>query len=94
MAIPKTDEQAHLIQYQTVTSHVHETVSDKANPTDVAHSAGVAILTPLNWNVNKTSTKEGRVHVPIHNPSSIATSWVLDALDVNFASEEGASVER
>lgn len=92
--IEDTDVQAYLIQYQTVTSHGHETVSDKAHPTDVAHSTGVAILTPHNWNTNKDSTKEGRVHVPIHNPPGITTSWLLEALEVNFQSEEGAAVEK
>lgn len=54
----------------------------------------MAILTPHNWNVNKLHTKEGRVHVPIHNPPGITTSWLLEALEVKFQSEEGAAVEK
>lgn len=87
-------DQAYLIQNQTVTSHGHETVSDYANPTNVAHSPGVAILTPHNWDADKGSTNTGRVHVPIHNPPSITTSWVFDTVYIKFASEEGATVEK
>lgn len=94
LEISDTTEQAYLLEYQTVTSHGHETVSDNASETHVAHSPGVTILTPPAWNVNKDDTKEGRVHVPIHNPPGITTSWTLKALDVNFDSEESATVEK
>lgn len=94
LQIPNTQELAYLLEYQTVTSHGHEAVSDKAPEANIAYSPGVAIITPHNWNTNKPITREGRVHVPIHNPPGITTSWLLNALDVNFDSEDDGSVEK
>lgn len=94
LVVSNTQELAYLLEYQTVTSHGHEAVSDKAPEADIAHSPGVAIITPHNWNTNKPITREGRVHVPLHNPPGITTRWLLDALDVNFDSEHDGSVER
>lgn len=84
---------AYLIEYQTLTSHGHETVSDKAYPTDIARAPGVAILSPLKWDEDSDDTKKGLIHVPIHNPPGITTSWHLNSLYVKFVSEEGATVE-
>lgn len=86
---PKTTTQAYLIQYQTVTSHGHEAVSDGVIKTNVAHSPGVAILTPHNWD---PSSRKGRVHIPIHNPPGITKAWYLEDISVNFESVNDASV--
>ena len=89
---PTTTTQAYLIEYQTVTSHGNEAVSDGAIKTTVAHSPGVAILTPSNWDTNTSSSKKGRVHVPIHNPPGITKAWYLEDISVNFESVNDASV--
>lgn len=94
LVVSTTQEPAYLLEYQTVTSHGHEAVPDKAPEADIAHSPGVAIITPHNWNTNKPITKEGRIHIPIHNPPGITTRWLLNALDVNFDSEDDGSVEK
>lgn len=89
---PTTAAQAYLLEYQTVTSHGNEAVSDGIIETNVNHSAGVAILSPPNWDTNDSSTKKGRVHVPIHNPPGITKGWNLQDISVNFSGENDASV--
>lgn len=90
---PTTTAQAYLILEQTVTSHGHEAVSDWERKIDVAHSPGVAILTPFKWDVNVSSSKKGRVHVPIHNPPLITKGWYLYDISVNFGSVDDATVD-
>lgn len=92
MSPPTTTTQAYLIEYQTVTSHGHEAVSDGVIKTNVAHSPGVAILTPPNWDPNNSNSKKGRVHVPIHNPPGITKGWYLEDISVNFEGVHDASV--
>lgn len=88
--IPATSVQAYLIEYQTFTSHGHETVSDTAIPTTIARAPGVAILS---WDKDSDDREKGLVHVPIHNPPGITSTWHLNSLYVKFVSEEGAVVE-
>jgi len=89
---PTTTAQAYLIEYQTVTSHGNEAVSDGTIKTNINHSTGVAILSPPNWDTNDSSTQKGRVHVPIHNPPGITKGWNLQDISVNFEGENDASV--
>lgn len=68
--------QAYLnVERQTVTSHGHESVSDREQKIKVEHSPGVTWLTPLDWDARADLTKKGRVHVPIHNPPGFTVDF-------------------
>lgn len=85
--VPTNGEQVPLVEFQTVTSHGHEAVSDGTIKTSVEYSAGVATLAPTT-----TADQKGLVYVPIHNPPSIIGGWALQDISVNFDSEKDATV--
>lgn len=68
--------QAYLnVERQTVTSHGHESVSDREQKIKVEHSPGVTWLTLLDRDDRIVFTKKGRVHVPIHNPPGFTVDF-------------------
>ena len=93
LRVPTSTVHAYLIDYQTLTSHGNEAVSDATIITNVAHSPGVAILSATNWRTTERLSRKGRVHVPIHNPPNINGKWRLSNISVNSEGENGGSVD-
>jgi hypothetical protein len=85
--------QAYLIEYQCVTSHGNEAVSDATTKTNVGHSSGMTILTSFKYDQNDNNTKKGLVHVPIHNPPSMTKHAYLQSIYVKFKGFNDATVE-
>jgi hypothetical protein len=85
--------QAYIIDYQCVTSHGNEAVSDATSNTAIGHNPGNAILTPAAYDVNKADTKKGMVHVPIHNPIQMTKAATLQNIIVKFDATSDATVE-
>jgi hypothetical protein len=80
--------------YQCVTSHGNETVSDSASQTAVDHSSGKATLRPSSYDKDDRTTQQGTVHVPIHSPPGIWNQKLtLQNILVNFDEANDASVE-
>ena len=84
--------QAYLIEYQCVTSHGHETVSDAIIKTNVEYAVGMAVLKPFKYNVNESNSKKGLVHIPIHNPPAMTLAAYLQNIVVKFDSVDDATV--
>jgi hypothetical protein len=64
--VATSEKPVMLLDYQYVTSHGNEAVTDAEKPTSVAHYPGKAVLKCA----SSTKTK-GRVHLPIHNPPQV-----------------------
>jgi len=78
-----------LMDYQCVTSHGVEAVSDAGNPTNVTYSPGKAVLKYVS-----PSKAHGRVHVPVHNPPEVVDKKLaLNNIIVSFAAQGGAIVD-
>ena len=90
--IVSSTNQAYLIEYQCVTSHGHETVSDASIKTNVEYALGMAVLKPLKYNVNDSNSKKGVVHIPIHNPPAMTLAAYLQNIVVKFNSVDDATV--
>jgi hypothetical protein len=88
-----TNIQAYLTQFQCVTSHGNETVSDAKIPTHVAYLPGMAVLAPANYNPSDSRTKRGMVHVPIHNPPTLTKTPILEDIIVRFDSSGDATID-
>lgn len=70
-----------LLEYQPVTSHGNEAVSDADTPTIVEHSSTEARLKPSAYNPTDRESQKGLVHVPIHNPpATFKTLYLQDIL--------------
>ncbi|PQE09996.1 hypothetical protein CJF31_00003917 [Rutstroemia sp. NJR-2017a BVV2] len=85
--------QAYLIDYQCVTSHGNETVSDAAKPAVISHYPGKATITPYKYDVNDPNTHESIVHVPVHNPPAMTKPAYLQNILVKFDSAYDAAVD-
>jgi len=78
---------AYTADYQCVTAHGHETVSDATTKTVVTYEPGMAILGPYNYG------KKGFVHVPIHNPPQMIKTLTLQNIYLNFDNNDDAKIK-
>jgi len=84
---------ATITDYQCVTSHGHETVSDASSPTKIEFTLGKATLSPAGFLTGQADTQKGLVHIPIHNPVEMTQTANLKNIIVKFDNFNDANVD-